>query len=144
MFEDIKAIQKTMASTAEFLKPLMASGEFNNNNDAFVLLKATLKAIRDRVTPGESMHLAGQLPALLRGFYFEGYDFSKTQAPVSQAKDVFDFLSDVRFHLGGHDYLNLEKTVPLAMRIIFDSIDQGEARQVKQQLPKEIQNFSMQ
>lgn len=141
MFEDIKAIQKTNERTAHMLKALMNSGEFRNNNDAFVLLRATLKALRDRLEPHEAMHLGSQLPALLRGFYFEGYGFSQMDIQKSSTRNLNGFLSDLRVHLAGYDFMDLRKVVPLAMKVILDSIDQGEAIQVIHQLPKEIQEL---
>ncbi|MFP5384828.1 MAG: DUF2267 domain-containing protein [Bacteriovoracia bacterium] len=141
MFEEIKAIQKTNEHTAEFINALMDSGEFENENEAFVLLRATLKALRDRIDPHEAMHLGAQLPALLRGFYIEGYDFSQMDRPKSLSKDVSEFLGEVKKYLAGYDQLKLDTVVPEAMNVIFDFIDEGEVDHVLTHLPKEVQDF---
>lgn len=141
MLEDIKSIKKTNDHTILILKKMMNSGEFTNPNSAFVVLRATLKALRDRVTPGEAFHLGGQLPALLRGYFFEGFDLSNVERSKSSSKSIEGFLQDIRNHLGGYDYLDLEKLVPVAMNVILTSIDQGEAEQVISQLPKDIQSL---
>lgn len=141
MFEEIKAIQKTHEHTAEIIKALMNSGGFSDENEAFILLRATLKALRDRIDPHEAMHLAAQLPVLLRGFYIEGFDFSSMSKPKNQSKDVEGFLAEVKNHLQGYDYLNLEQTVPEVMNVIFDFISEGEVEHVLTHLPKEVQEF---
>lgn len=138
MIENIKAIQKTIQTSSRYIKLMMESGEFKDNNDAFVLLRASLKALRDRIEPGEAIHLGSQLPALLRGFYFEGWDFSAQQ---KKSRKIEDFLNEVRNHLNGHDEIDLERAVPVAMKIILDMIDQGEAVQVLHNIPKDIREL---
>ena len=138
MIENIKAIQKTIQTTSKYLKVLMESGEFKDQNEAFVLLRASLKALRDRIEPGEAVHLGGQLPALLRGFYFEGWDYPGRQ---KKSRKTEDFLNEIRFHLNGHDHIDIEKTVPIAMKVILDMIDQGEAVQILHSIPKEIRDL---
>lgn len=47
-----------------------------NHQVAYHALRGVLFAIRDRITPEEAMDMASQLPVLLRGVYFEGYQVS--------------------------------------------------------------------
>jgi len=138
MIENIKAVQKTLQTSSRYLKSMMDSGVFKNHNEAFLILRASLKALRDRVEPGEAIHLGSQLPALLRGFYFEGWDFSGEQ---SKSRKINQFLGEVKYHLNGHDDIDLEKTVPMAMKVILDMIDQGEAVQILHNIPKEIRDL---
>lgn len=138
MIENIKAVQKTLQTSSRYLKLMMESGQFRNHNEAFVTLRACLKALRDRVEPGEAIHLGSQLPALLRGFYFEGWDFTGVQ---SKSRRITDFLNDVKFHLNGHDDINLKEAVPVGMKVILDMIDQGEAVQILHNIPKEIREL---
>lgn len=138
MIEDIKAVQKTLQTSSRYLKLMMDSGEFRNHSDAFAVLRASLKALRDRVEPGEAVHLGSQLPALLRGFYFEGWDYTGIQ---NKTRKVEGFLNEVKKHLHGHDYIDLHKTVPVAMKVILDEIDQGEAVQILHNMPKEIRDL---
>lgn len=138
MLEDIKGIQKTLNVTAGILKKMTDTNLFANRNDAFVVLRATLKTLRDRIEIGEAVHLGGQLPALLRGFYYEGWDLTHR---TDRSKTQEEFLETVRFHLHGHDDLNLWELVPIALKSVFDSIDNGEAEQVVHSLPPEIQDL---
>ena len=141
MFEHIKSLKKTNDHTAILIKKLMDSNQFRTENHAFVILRATMKAIRDRVGPGEAFHLGGQLTALLRGYYFEGYDISNSLRPKSSSKGVNEFFGEVRDYLEAYDFMDLETVVPIAMNVILDSIDQGEATQVIHQLPKDLQEL---
>lgn len=138
MINKVKAVQKTLTQTNEWLKELMEVYDFADENKAFVLLRATLKALRDRISPSEAMHLGSALPALVRGYYFEGWN--PKLEPIKN-KTVAEFLSSVRSHLGGHEDIDLEMAVPETMKIIFEKIGQGEAEDVKNNLPSEIQEF---
>jgi uncharacterized protein (DUF2267 family) len=138
MINKVKAVQKTLTQTNEWLKELMEVYDFADENKAFVLLRATLKALRDRISTDEAMHLGSALPALMRGYYFEGWN--PNIAPKKD-KTVTDFLINVRSHLGGHEDIDLEMAVPETMKLIFAKISQKEADEVKNNLPAEIQEF---
>jgi uncharacterized protein (DUF2267 family) len=45
-----------------------------NRHKAYLALRATLHALRDRLTVEEVAQLGAQLPTLIRGFYYEGWD----------------------------------------------------------------------
>ncbi len=138
MIEDIKAIKKTLQTTSRYLRHMMDTGEFQDQAEAFIVLRASLKALRDRIETGEAIHLGSQLPALLRGFYFEGWNF--TGKPIKD-RTVDAFLNAVKAHLYGHDAIDLSRAVPIAMKVVLDMIDQGEAVQVLHSIPKEIREL---
>lgn len=135
MEHKIKAIQSSLNHTNVWIQDLMQSYDYSDENQAFVLLRATLKTLRDRISPGEAFHLGAQLPAVIRGYYFEGWD---PDHHPRRDKTPAEFLATVRRNLGGHDQIDLEMAVPEALKIIFEHIDQGEAEQVKNNLPPEI------
>lgn len=136
--EEIKTIQKVFAHTNEVIKRMTDTYQFNDENKAFVILRATLRALRDRLSHGEAVHLGSQLPTLLRGFYYEAWSLS---TPQSKSRTKNNFLSDVMIHLHGHSEIVLEEAVPAALKTILDMIDQGEAVQVLHELPKDIQEL---
>lgn len=141
MLEEIKAFQKSNNHTAAILKKMMRTGEFRDANHAFVVLRATMKAIRDRIGPGEAFHLAGQLPALLRGYFFEGFDLSMIRGKQATSRGVNEFLGEVKDYLKAYDFMDLEKVVPIALNVLLEAIDDGEANQVLNQLPKDVQGL---
>jgi uncharacterized protein (DUF2267 family) len=138
MIENIKSIQKTLQTSSRYLKLMMESGVFKNNNEAFVVLRASMKALRDRIEPHEAAHLGSQLPALLRGYYFEGWNPGSAQ---SRSRKIGDFLQEVKNYLRGHDDIFLRQAVPIALTVVLDMIDQGEAVQILHNIPKEIREL---
>lgn len=135
---DIKSIRKSLDHTHLYIKRMMDTHEFSQPQHAFVVLKAVLRALRDRLEPGEMFHLGGQLPALLRGYYYEGLDYGSLINNRIKVKGINEFYGVIRDYLKAYDFLNMEKVVLLTMNVILNSIDEGEARQVINQLPKEV------
>jgi uncharacterized protein (DUF2267 family) len=135
----LKGVQKSYEHVNEWVNGLMKRHDYRDNNDAFALLKATLCTLRDRLPVDEAIHLGAQLPVLLRGYYYEGWDNNKN--PIRH-KTAEDFFNAIRKHMQGHENVNLETAVPTVMKFIFDKIDRGEAEDVIGNLPKDIQHIS--
>jgi hypothetical protein len=55
---------------------------WDNKQRSYRLLRAVLHALRDHMNADEAAQLSAQLPILIRGIYYEGYDPSKT--PVTE------------------------------------------------------------
>ena len=141
MLEEIKTFKKTLEHTESLIQKMMETKEFRTPGHAFVVLRATMKALRDRIGPGEALHLGGQLTALLRGYYYEGFDLRNLTGPKVKSKGADEFFEQVRVYLGAYEFMDLETVVPVALNVLLDNIDQGEADQVIHQLPKELQEL---
>ena len=63
---------------------------------ANTLLRETLHAIRDYLTPDEAADLAAQLPVLVRGVYYDGWVPSKTPVKPRNKADLLARI-DARF-----------------------------------------------
>jgi uncharacterized protein (DUF2267 family) len=44
-----------------------------DRHEAYIALRVVLHALRDRLPPEVAVHFGAQLPALMRGFYYEGW-----------------------------------------------------------------------
>ncbi|WP_408095806.1 DUF2267 domain-containing protein [Peredibacter sp. HCB2-198] len=134
----IKGVDKANEDFNHVINLLMESRLFENEQKAFAILKACLKALRERVGKQEAIHLGSQLSTILRGFYYEGWN---PNTEMSRSRTTSDFLEDVRHFFHGHDEIDLSRAVPVTLGVILDMIDQGEAKQVLKNLPKNIQDL---
>ena len=64
----------TLQKTNGWLKDLMHELGGDDRHKAYLALRATRHALRDRLTVEEVAQLGAQLPMLIRGFYYEGWD----------------------------------------------------------------------
>ncbi len=70
----LEVFDRTIHKTNVWLKDLMEIQDCPDRHEAYLALRATLHALRDRLTIKETVQLAAQLPMLIRGFYYEGWD----------------------------------------------------------------------
>ncbi|HEY2204903.1 MAG TPA: DUF2267 domain-containing protein [Pseudonocardia sp.] len=106
----------------------------DQRNLSYHALRAVLHALRDRLTVDEAAQLAAQLPMLVRGIYFEGWDPSVVPVKLGRA----EFLERVRrkFPDGTEDDMErLTRTVLTALR---EHITDGEWQDVRSSVPKDL------
>src|SRR5829696_6138276 len=75
----IESLDHTVHLTNEWLRDI-SERLGDNRRHAHLALRGTLHALRDFLPIDELAHLSAQLPTLVRGIYFEGWDPSDTPA----------------------------------------------------------------
>jgi uncharacterized protein (DUF2267 family) len=103
-------------------------------NQSYDALRGVLHAVRDRLPVEETAQLAAQLPMLVRGIYYEGWNPSKV--PVKMGRE--EFLERVRrefpFHVDG----GIERLTQTVLTALRQHITDGEWEDVKANFPKEL------
>lgn len=136
---NVSSLQRTMIETQTWLKELAESSEFRDEEQAYTALRASLHALRDRLTVEEAAHLAAQLPMLVRGFYYEGW--RPAEAPNVE-RSAEEFIAHVEWSLrNAAAVLDPERTVRAVFEFLENKLDEGQIEQVKGLLPKEIQSL---
>lgn len=69
----LEAFDRTIHKTNAWLQDVMRRLDTDNRHEAYLALRATLHALRDRLPVEEAAHLGAQLPMLVRGFYYESW-----------------------------------------------------------------------
>ena len=105
---------------------------------AYLLLCETLHAIRDFLTVDEAADLAAQLPVLVRGVYFDGWDPSRT--PV-KPRNKSDLLRRVESRFRKEPLEDSECAVAAVFDLLRRHVSWGEFQQVKQSMRKPIQEL---
>lgn len=129
-----KALQK--AET--WIREVADEMETEDEQLAFHALRAVLHALRDRLIVDEAVHLAAQLPVLVRGIYFENWDPSRTPLKVRHRQEFLDL---VRRHAGTDDRLDPEKAASAVFTVLKRHVSEGEMREVTEALPKDIREL---
>ncbi len=134
----LTVFDKTVQETNTWLRHLMEMLDIDDRHSAYLLLRATLHAVRDRIGPENASHLGAQLPMLLRGLYYEGWRISR--AP-SKERDVASFVDHVISELPPTLFDDPEQAVCGALAVIRSMIDPGEALKLIHLFPKELRDF---
>lgn len=133
---DISAFQNTLQVTMDWLKELNDEMHRDDPRQLYRMLRAVLIALRDRMTLEEATDLGAQLPMLVRGFYYEGWNPSKT--PTGQ-RDLQSFLNRVSENLVLAVDGDPEEVTRAVFKVLQNHVTAGQIQDVKSNMPKDLQ-----
>jgi len=135
----ISVFDETMHTTNVWLKDLMFRLNSDSRQDVYRALKLTLHALRDRLPVNTAAAFASQLPMLIRGFYYEGWQPAK--CPTREHTDT-EFVDELA---KAFDFLEDDYTPKWIAGAVFDllteKISKGEIDNVKSCLPRHIRQL---
>lgn len=107
-------------------------------HQAYQLLCATLHALRDRLQPSDAVQLGAELPALLRGVYYEGW---RPAATTRCSRHLRDFLAHVAVRHPARTLANLESGVRAVFTTLHRNLSVAEALALVRVLPEELRTL---
>ena len=128
----------TVQETNLWLKAIMEALHTDDRHLAYLALRATLHALRDRLGPENAVHLAAQLPMLLRGLYYEGWRMAATP---DQGADRAEFLDHVRSELPRGSAIDPNVAARAVFGVMWEKLDLGEVGKVIDRLPAELKEL---
>lgn len=125
----------TIEKTNKLLKGIeVEMGWEGRRNQTYSALRSVLHALRDRLPTSEALHFSAQLPLLVKGIYFDGWDPGIT--PIKMNKTEFLNYIGNQFKFDVED--GLEAMTQKVLMKVFETIDPGEANKIIDALPKDI------
>jgi uncharacterized protein (DUF2267 family) len=134
----LEVFDTTLQKTNSWLKDLMEELGWSDRHRAYLALRATLHALRDRLTVEEVAQLGAQLPMLIRGFYYEGWD--PTNKPL-RVRHREQFLERILQAFRRDDGIDPEKVAPAVFTVLEKRVTEGEIEDVKHVLPAELRDL---
>ncbi|MFP4370020.1 MAG: DUF2267 domain-containing protein [Candidatus Kapaibacterium sp.] len=134
---NVNTLEKTVHETNKWLKEIDEKMHFDNNREkAYKSLRSFLHAMRDRLMPEEAVNLGSQLPTMVRGIYFEGWNMSKTPVKIRHKED---FLQRINENLGDNaSIINSEMVATNVFDTLKNNIDKGQIEKIKDLIPNDI------
>ena len=103
-----------------------------DRHDAYRALRAFLHTLRDRLPIVESAQLSAQLPLLIRGVFYEGWQPGRT--PL-RYRDPKEFLDRVSHEAGFHGDTEASLAVAAVTRVLNRHVSAGEMEDIARTLP---------
>jgi len=138
MTAHLQTIDHTVQLTREWVHELSKLLDWNDEQRAWRMLRVTLQALRDWLNVNEAAQLGAQLPLLVRGLYYEGWQPAKT--PVAE-RGKERFLARVQAAFEPDSIDDPEEAVCNVFRLLNNRISAGEISDVRQRLPKNLREL---
>jgi uncharacterized protein (DUF2267 family) len=131
--DHVEVFDTTLEKTYAWLNELSDELGTGNRHQAYEVLRAFLHALRDRLPVESAVKLGAQLPMLVRGFYYEGWN--PTHKPDKM--DAAAFLGHVRRE-ANMEPDQIEAAVRAASRTLQHHVSEGELAKSLGILPNDI------
>ena len=135
--QGLETIETTVQKAHEWIARIAESMHMEKR-DAWKSLRAVLQTLRDRLPVDVAVHLGAQLPMLVRGLYYEGWEPSKV--PVKMSRE--EFLAEVQAKIIADRIIDPMETAQSVLSVIASHIGNGELGKVILALPKDMQSLS--
>ena len=134
----LEVFDTTVHKTHIWLNDIMQELGWEDRYKAYVGLRTTLHALRDRLTVEETAQLAAQLPMLIRGLYYEGWDPTGKPQKVRHKEA---FLTSIRDHFRNDPRVNAEQVARAVLKVLTQHVSEGEIADVKHLFPTELREL---
>jgi uncharacterized protein (DUF2267 family) len=128
----------TAAQSAEvWVDDLTSRLAWHDRDRAYMALLATLHALRDCVGRDEAVFLGAQLPALLRGLYYEGWH--PGNRATTRKRDAF--LARVHDGVRRDPAVDPEQVARAVLALLVARLSAAEVEDAKTATPRELHNL---
>jgi uncharacterized protein (DUF2267 family) len=131
------SIAQTIQKTQEWLKELIDNGDLADTQESLAVLRAVLHHLRDRLTLEEVVDLGAQLPTLIRGIYYEGWQPRKRPTRIRSKQEFVYEVADKNFP----NAVPSEQAIRDVFALLAHHCDPGEISDVIGQLPGELKEL---
>lgn len=128
-------IERSVEKAHIWLDEIASQLGTEDRREAYRVLRAYLHALRDRLTVDEAAQLAAQLPDMIRGIYYEGWNPSAT--PIKY-RGLADFLDRVAADAGLDGETAASYAVSAAAEVLRRHVSAGEIDDIRAQLPEDL------
>jgi uncharacterized protein (DUF2267 family) len=131
----VDSVERGVHKTNEWLSDLAAELGTENREYAWRVLRAYLQLLRDELVIDEAAQLAAQLPLVLRGAFYDGFDPGHQPAKL---RDRDRFLEELARRAQLSDIAEAERVAEAATEVLRRHITPGELEDVFAQLPTDV------
>ena len=131
----LRVFDETVHTTNTWLHEITARLGWDDRQRGYRLLRLSLHAIRDKLPVTEAAHVSAQLPLLIRGIFFEGWQPARTP---SKSRSIPEFLAGVSDGFSDDDDFEAESAFREVISVMKMHISEGEMEDVRRSMPEEI------
>jgi uncharacterized protein (DUF2267 family) len=134
----LEVFDSTVHQTNVWLKAIMGRLGTEDRHRAYLALRMTLQALRDRLQPEMAVHLGAQLPMLVRGVYYEDWHMAGTP---TRERHKEEFLAHIAAAFRRDPQVDAEQVARAVFAVLVEHIDPGQVSKVIAALPHELREL---
>lgn len=134
----VAALDHAIQETNIWLKAVAQQLHFEGHHEAYNALRAVLHALRDRLPPEIATHLGAQLPMLVRGVYYEGWNIARKPTKDRSVQEFADHVLEGLPRQFPMDPLTVTRGV---FEILWERLDPGEFAKLMDHLPASLRTL---
>jgi len=134
----LRVFDDTLHTTNTWLHEITVRCGWDDRQRSYRLLRHCLHAIRDRLPVTEVAHLSAQLPLLIRGIFYEGWQPAKTP---SSERTIDAFLAGIRKAFSDDPDFDAEDAFREFIAIMKMHVSAGEMEDVRRAMPEELRTL---
>src|SRR5262245_7754575 len=133
--DGLDTFDRTIHETNQWLRIVMVELRTASRHQAYIALRASLHALRDRIGPEHAIHFAAHLPIALRGVFYEGWRPAETP---TRERRLDDFVAYVESILGHRSGLDPADAVRAGFAAVAWSVSSAEVLKLIDALPHDL------
>jgi uncharacterized protein (DUF2267 family) len=134
--QGLETIESSTQKAYEWIARLAEGGHLEKR-DAYKALRAVLQTLRDRLPLDDAVHFGAQLPLLIRGLYYEGWEPSKV--PVKMSRE--EFLAAISDKIVTDKVIDPVRITGCVLEVISGHVAPGETEKLRHCFPKALQTL---
>lgn len=140
----MKDFEKYAQEANAYVKQLAAElGHPEEVGQTYILLRAVLHTMRDRIQISESFHVLSQLPMFLKGVYVEHWHYREHPLQFQSLEEFKDAVKQEQARHGEQQFNWNQHTEDLIQMVITSLgkhyLTEGQLKHIATQMPKEAQ-----
>ncbi len=134
----LKIIDESVQQANSWINEVNERTGWENKQRSYRLLRSVLHAVRDHLSPDEAAQLAAQMPIMIRGVFYEGWDPSKTPR---RERTREGFLAQIAPDFATDPLGDAEEAVGAVLDVLDARISEGEMAHVRATFSKDLRTL---
>lgn len=135
MTHDPALFARTVQEAEHWLDEIAAATDLADRQQAYPAMRAVLQTLRDRLEPVEAAHLSAQLPTLIRGIYYEGWNPARAPKTIRDWDGFRGHVTEIWANADQHD---VDRAIEGVFAVLARHVTSGELDDVRAELPEDI------
>jgi uncharacterized protein (DUF2267 family) len=135
--KEIQKLGEALVETENWISELMQRLGWHDRSKVYLALLGTLHALRDSLPRDEAVYVGAQMPALLRGLYYEGWH-PRARVPAKNRSAFLERIEEAVHHDPGIDG---EQVAHAVFALLAAHLPQSELEEARAATPNALRGF---